>query len=290
VISHPQPTSALTAKYENYLALMQPHINRMKKVFSYRTGSRNFNITEQPNGRIDRRKLHMIKEAQLKHRANPGLKKRALRICKQEVTKSARGLSVGILLDESGSMGSCYDNPSMSSMGKAEYAMCIGVLLHECLVGLPSIEHEIYSHTTGGWGRGGGDNDTMFTYLYGKNNPHKHSIAAYDPGSGNYDYVAINCARHEMKKFCNPKFEKLLIVVSDGEPCGHFGGMSATDATKLSVDQCRKDGFHVLQIAIDGVRNSDKMYGKENVVHFEDLPNLIVNMRKFMARLIRNIS
>ncbi len=274
IIVHPMATPAAVKKYKAYYDTVKGNVARMKNVFRFRLGKHTIKDSELREGRLDRRRL--------------GRAHKTDRLFFRQREKQDKGISIGILLDESGSMSIAGPNPPTSDYNatKAQRALQVGILLSEALQGVPGVELEVYSFTTGG-PRG---DDTYFKYLYGKNNPKKEGLADFGRGRANYDYQAIATAVEQMEKWTTEE-NKLLVVVSDGAPCGTSRtGMDAQTATKQSVDLARKKGFEVLQIAIEDRMNSNSIYGPKNVIKFSDMTSLINDMRKFVTRLIRKVT
>ena len=273
IIIHPTVSPEIVKKYKNYYECVKGDIARMRSVFRFRLGTHKMKVSELKEGRLDRRRLGRAMQTD--------------RLFFKTRTKTDKGLAIGILIDESGSMGRASTKPrgAKEYAVKAENALKVGILLSEALMGVPGIELEIYSFTT----CGDADTDTLFKYLYGKNNKKKESIANYGEGGGNYDYQAIQCAVEQLEKWTTQE-SKLLIVVSDGLPCGvGMCGTKARELVKKQVDATRKKGIDVLQIAIDDFDGSEGMYGQNHVIHFTQMPELINNMRKFVTRTVKKL-
>jgi nitric oxide reductase activation protein len=173
-----------------------------------------------------------------------------------------------------------YANTTPSS-SKASTALKMAVLMAEALKQVPGVELEVYSFTSCG------SRDTLFKYLYGGNNPKLEGLANYGSGSQNYDYQAIQVAAEQFKKYTTNE-NRLMIVLSDGAPCGHFRGLTAFEATKMSVDTVRRQGIKVLQVAIEDYQGSSSIYGNKWVIKFTDIPQLVNEMRKMIVRVVRD--
>lgn len=85
---------------------------------------------------------------------------------------------------------------------------------------------------------------------------------------GNYDhYVIKHLAKHGYVK---PNTRKILIVLSDGQPCGPNG----VELTKLAVDAARQQGVTVISMSLveSVIEDNDVIYGKQwNVDATDDL-------------------
>jgi nitric oxide reductase activation protein len=271
IVTHPVVTPELRTKYKAYYESVRKEVARMRAVFRFRVGEKVHQRTELKEGQLNRRMLGKIMSSD--------------RLFKQTTRHTDSGIAIGILLDESGSMGYAPSIPSDRYGSKAQRALQVGVLLAEALKGVRGVELELYSFTTCGDTR----QDTKFEYLYGGNNTKMEAIANYGSGSANYDYQAIACAVEQMQRHTTEE-KKLLVVVSDGAPCGHWNGLDAREATKRSVDAARKQGFTVLQIAIEDYVNSEDMYGKQWCIKFSDMSRLIDDMRRFVVRVVKSVT
>lgn len=265
IIVHPTVTDAGKKKYKAYYDSVKKEVARMRKALSFRIGQRTIRQTELREGQFNRRMLGRAMSTD--------------RLFQKKTTITDPGVGIAVLLDESGSMSSAPHTPQKRNT-KAQRALQVGVLLIESLDRVPGVELELYSFTTR-------DRNTYFKNLYGKDNKKKEAIADYGTrGAGNYDFAAIHTAQDLMHKNMRQD-KKLLIVVSDGAPCGSCNGRSARECTKIAVDQARKGGVDVLQIAIDDFEGSEYMYGDKNTIQFKDATTLIQDMSKFVRRVVK---
>jgi nitric oxide reductase activation protein len=263
---HPQVTKTTENNYKRAYEVVQDTIASMKAVFRLRLGVKKFRTTELTEGRMHRK---MLSKAPMTDR-----------IFSREYIKKAQGLSVCLIMDESGSMG------GVSSYGhnKADRALQVAVCCAEALKGVAGIELEVYSYGSSGNER----QDNLMKVLYSsQENTDTKSIGGYCGSSENYDHMAIKMATSMfLKKTTNDK--KLMIVLSDGRPSGHrYGGESAMKATRDAVNAAEKKGIYVLNVAIENYA-SERMF--KHVLRFTDIPNLIPKMRNLIVSLVRSVS
>lgn len=105
-------------------------------------------------------------------------------------------------------------------------------------------------------------------------------------GGGNADYHDITIAADEL--LARPEREKILIVISDGLPCGTAGLDESPEASvRAAVDYARSRGIKVVGIYIDDVvRDADRkayegMYGSSCV--FTDTDHISDELAKVMT-------
>jgi hypothetical protein len=102
----------------------------------------------------------------------------------------------------------------------------------------------------------------------------------------NRDHLAIQEAAKEFRSNAQQR-RRLLIVVSDGEPCanGNYYGSPAREATRKAVEQVRADGKDVISISItkEAMDANDYIYGPENNVCNEDV-NVIEEVCRKLIR------
>jgi hypothetical protein len=268
VIVHPSASDKDHAeRYKAAYEEVRGHVARMRNVFALRLGERNFVETERQEGRLHRR---MIGKAMSTNR-----------LFKKNYKRVDKGISICLVLDESGSMGSV--GYKRIGENRAAQALKIAVLISEALKKVEGVELEVYSYSS----CGADDADNLVKYLYGKNNPNTASIGGFHSGCQNYDHIALKTAGDLfIKNTTNDN--RMMIVLSDGEPAGNnYGGRRARDLTKKSVDDLEKRGIQVLQVAIESF-DSESMF--KNVVRFLDLGDLINKMRQLVTRVIKQAS
>mgnify|MGYP003108771677 CR=1 FL=1 len=275
ILVHPQPEGKEEGRYDGstndkvyevWKEDIKQHINRMRSVFRFRLGTRNYRETEKKRGRLHRRRLARAQSTD--------------RIFYRKHTKSDNGISICLLLDESGSMGYVDTTPKKHLNGKSDSVARLAVLLAEVLKDVPGVELEVYSYTS----CGSSSEDNHMKYLYGRNNPDVRSIGAYNPGNMNYDHQAIKTAADLFKKNTEND-NRLMIVMSDGQPHGsNYGGKEAEELTKKTAMEVEKRGIEILHIAIDDFDNKCMF---KNSLQFTDIPELINSMRRLMTKIIK---
>lgn len=271
MVTHPKVTPKTKNKYKLVMGHVRPYIKRCRTALQFRMGEKVFDERQQIEGRLDRRMLSRSKVTD--------------RIFKQLTVQKASGLAICLLLDESGSMGEADEfslRPTASKLNPASTALTIAVMFAEALKGVPGIELEIYSYSS----FGGSDEHNLIKYLYGKNQPHLESITGYGDGQQNYDHLAIKGAgKLFIENTTNP--HRLMLVLSDGAPCGHcYSGKAAEKATRDVVKQLEKQ-MAIVQVAITRF-DSESMFS--NVIRFLDLSTLVNDMRKLLIKTIRAVS
>ena len=265
VIIHPVAKDKENAsRYQNAYAEVKDHVAKMRNVFRLRLGERSFTETERREGRLHRR---MIGRAMSTNR-----------IFKRDYTRVAKGMSLCLVLDESGSMG--HVGYSETGHDRAGHALRVAVLIAEALKTVHGIDLEIYSYSS----CGAREKDNLVKYLYGKSNPNTASIGGYHSGAQNYDHVALKTAGDLFIENTDND-NRLMIVLSDGSPCGNgYGGTSARQATKKTVDDLERRGIKVMNVAIAAF-DSESMF--KNIIRFLDLPDLINKMRCLVTNLVK---
>lgn len=262
IVIHPPVTPAAESRYKEFYNLVRPNIARMRNVLQFRLGTRNFKDTEKKRGRVHRRRLARCKSTD--------------RIFYAKRQRTDRGVAIGLLLDESGSMGEMYHG---CSTNKASKAIQVAILLAEALRYTSGVEFEAYSYGSAGTL----DENNRIKYLYGKNNPNIFGIGNYEGSCQNYDHVAIETAADLLTANTdNPN--RILLIVSDGAPAGHlYGGALAREATRKSVKQVEMRGIKVVHVAIEAFKASDMF---DTTFEFTDLNSLVNQMRRLTTRLV----
>lgn len=155
--------------------------------------------------------------------------------------------TVCILIDESGSM---YGN-------KCKLARESAILLNESLGSLPGVDLYIYGHSAD---EIVGDEVDLRIYRE-KSTVGKYSLSQIKARCQNRDGDAILETAKRVRKFTSEKC--IMLVISDGDPCaGDYYGKSAVFDTRKKVLEAEKLDFDIIQISIDEVENTKKMFSK----------------------------
>lgn len=152
------------------------------------------------------------------------------------------------------------------------------------------IPNAIYSHTTGG--PNGGDGCVLYAiaaydmpFLGGERSKtmttrdvaQRFAVAATMSSNENYDGFAV---REASKRFSGRDNDKILIVLSDGQPSAtNYGGQEAIKHTHSVAKVLRRNGIKVFSMSLvpSVVSINDEIYGQE------------FNMRAFGTSLTKNI-
>ena len=164
-------------------------------------------------------------------------------------TQSAR---FGVLVDESGSMGWSDHGAS-----KAEKARKATILLEDTLRKL-DVPFMIVGHTTKGYGV------ALKSYVDFDTNDGKdcYRLAGITGHNNNIDGAAISYVGEKLLK--RPEEVKVMIVISDGRPCGgsYYSENADTDTT-LAIKHYRKKGVNVFGAIVDSFSSVSTLYGEE---------------------------
>lgn len=195
--------------------------------------------------------------------------------------KDIDDLSVFVLVDESGSMRSCFSRgDSKTRMDIArESAICFAETFGKLNIPL---------YVMGFSGEDYRDVD-HYHYIKWKNTPNtRKSLLKISAKCQNFDAMSINIAHEVLKK--RHSANKLLIVISDGAPCCTRRPSSKLFVeTKDEIRKTRKDGIDVLGIAIG---NSDTeelqtLYGK-NFFHTTDVKSVFTGATKEIMKMVQS--
>lgn len=176
--------------------------------------------------------------------------------------------TVCVLVDESGSMW---------SRNKDKLARDAAVLLNEAIGSLPGVDLYIYGHTA----------DENYSGEVGikvyreRGYSNKYSLSEIHARDQNRDGDAILEVAKRVRKFTNEKC--IMFVISDGEPCaGDYSGLSAVKDTKDKVLLVENMGFDVIQISIDEVVNTKKMFTK-----YIDIKDSLSELPKKLSSIVK---
>jgi hypothetical protein len=185
---------------------------------------------------------------------------------------------VGILLDQSGSMGGT----------KMKEARNVVITLMEGLRSYKSISQIIYGHT-------GQENDetecTLIPYKDGEIDNTLHLIDA-PARLQNIDGLAIKYVADQMlKKQVDGK--RIMLVISDGSPAGYgYGGASGCAHTLRACNAARRKGIVVFGIGICNAFSPETgkaIYGAGNFVVIRNTKDSLKIMTNRLKKLVASI-
>ena len=177
------------------------------------------------------------------------------------------GVSVGVLIDESGSM--CG--------GRIAAARDTAILINEALGDSPKVELFIYGHS----GDSRFDGATELVVYREKNFKPKYALGSVAARCENRDGVAILETAQRIRK--QTQNHVLLFVLSDGEPsASSYRGSMAINHTKECVEKVEKMDFTVIQVCINMCYDPKSMF--KHWVVLEDMSTLAFNLGKVIKK------
>ena len=179
----------------------------------------------------------------------------------------------GVLVDESGSM---YGR-------KSEDARRATILLEDTLRNL-DVPFCICGHTTTG-----NDDVLINSYVDFDTNDGKdrYRLAQIQAIANNIDGAAITYIGEKLLK--RPEEQKVLIVISDGQPCGpSFYSVDPDEDTVLAIKQYRKKGINIFGAVVDEWEKVSHLYGEQYAFDCKDGKELERQLIRLVKRYIRN--
>ena len=183
--------------------------------------------------------------------------------------RKSKRINLVLLLDASGSMNWCQ---------RVDRARETAVLFNEALHDHPSVKLRVFSHTTKA--------KSKCRIIDHSNGPidTRNAIGCYQAFDGNLDYLAINHLTKTLQREGPAASKNILIVVSDGKPCG-IPGSDPVQATASSVRHARSSGWTVIGVGI-GDESCAAIYDDRWSIRTEPgkLPS---DMASLLVRLLR---
>jgi hypothetical protein len=189
-------------------------------------------------------------------------------------------LNIGVLIDESGSMG---------SSSKIEKARQAAIFMYEVFKKVPDVRMYMYGHTADGGGGGGHGDCIMRIYNEAGKGSNGHALGSVSARHNNRDGDAILAAAKRIRSMNSDPC--LLFVISDGAPYAiNYSGQAAINDTRKKVTQAQALGFQVIQIAIEEEVPSEEMFDYSiKMTDIKNLPNdLIAYVSKRVDKLIKS--
>lgn len=182
-------------------------------------------------------------------------------------------IAVGLLLDESGSMG-CGD--------RATYARAAAIILYDFCQSL-RIPVMVYGHSTG-WSSG------VDLYSYAEfdsiDRDDKYRLMDIAARNSNRDGAALRYVAEQLSK--RSEEVRILILVSDGQPAdsGYSGTAAEEDLRGIKQEYKRKGILFVAAAIGDDKQNIERIYG-DSFLDITDLNQLPVKLTAVIKRFLR---
>lgn len=182
-------------------------------------------------------------------------------------------ISVGLLLDESGSM-SCSD--------RSTYARAAAIILYDFCQSL-NIPIMVYGHSTG-WG------SEVDLYSYAEfdsiDRDDKYRLMDIAARNSNRDGAALRYVAEQLSK--RTEEVRLLILVSDGQPAasGYSGTAAEEDLRGIKQEYKRKGILFVAAAIGDDRQNIERIYG-DSYLDITDLNQLPVKLTAVIKRFLK---
>ena len=182
-------------------------------------------------------------------------------------------ISVGLLLDESGSM-SCGD--------RSTYARAAAIILYDFCQAL-NIPIMVYGHSTS-WSRG----VDLYSYAefdaIDKND--KYRMMDISARGSNRDGAALRFVAEQLSK--REEEVRILILVSDGQPAdaGYSGTAAEEDLRGIKQEYKRKGLLFVAAAIGDDKQNIERIYG-DSFLDITDLNQLPMKLTAVIKRFMR---
>lgn len=181
-------------------------------------------------------------------------------------------ISVGLLLDESGSM-SCGD--------RSTYARAAAIILYDFCQSL-NIPIMVYGHSTSGRG--------VSLYSYAEfdsiDRDDKFRLMDISARASNRDGAALRFVAEQLSK--RPEEVRLLMLVSDGQPAasGYSGTAAEEDLRGIKQEYKRKGILFVAAAIGDDKQNIERIYG-DSFLDITDLNQLPAKLAAVIKRFLR---
>ena len=192
--------------------------------------------------------------------------------CKNALPNEAPALSVGLLLDESGSMCSC---------DRATYARASAIILYDFCRAL-DIPIMVYGHST--------SSGRVDLYSYAEfdaiDRDDRYRLMDISSRGSNRDGAALRYVAEQLAK--RTEDVKILMLVSDGQPAdsGYYGTAAEEDLRGVKQEYQRK-GILFVAAAIGADKdNIERIYG-DSFLDITDLNKLPVKLAGIIKRYIR---
>ena len=256
-------------RYTRGVAKMRPAINSLKKKINLYGNTEKHIIRNQKRGKLDKRNLHRI----------PLDRKDLFKI---DMIREDKPLDVCLLVDESGSMGSCMEEARNT---------CIAV--KEALVENDKLDLWVFGHTAdgeSGWHSDEGSTN-MTTYWSPSMKDRPMAMGSMEAKYENRDGNAILAAAEKVKmESKEPTSNKLMIIFSDGSPAAmDYGGHNGRKHVKKCVKFAETQGWSIIQVGFGDDYRLEKVQGDmfDNHIFIKDTSQIGTKVSKIIRKVLR---
>lgn len=229
----------------------------LQKLFARKSKDQAFVMKSMRSGRLDTNKIAEAKQNV------PTIYERMGHITTNKIC-------VGVLIDESGSMGG-------SKIDKAREA---AIFINEVFKKMPDVDLYIYGHTAD---ESSSKDTTMRIYREKNNVTDPFALGSVRARCNNRDGDAILATAKRMRGFTAN--QGLIFVLSDGQPAAsNYNGQAGIIDTREKVQKAQSLGFQVIQIAIEESVPSKEMF--DYFIKMTDIRNLPKDMVAYMSRKV----
>ena len=228
----------------------------LRKLFERKSKSYDFSMKGMRSGRLDTNKLAEAVQGV------PNIYERIGNVTTNKVC-------VGVLVDESGSMGG-------TKIAKAREA---AIYINEIFKKMHDVEFFVYGHTAD-QGKSG---ETQIRIYKEPGVNDSYALGSIEARSNNRDGDAILATALRIRSMT--KNPGILFVISDGQPSANgYSGTSAIEDTRKKVTKAQQLEFQIIQIAIDEDVPSKEMF--DYFIEMTDIKNLPRELSAYMSNKV----
>lgn len=254
----PKPNTYVTARYKRVLEKLDlSKASVIGTLLKRKNRDYQFSLKSMRSGRLDTGKLAEAKQ-------------HVPTIYERIGAVKTNKLCVGVLIDESGSMGG----------SKEIVAREAAIMLNEALKNVPDVELFIYGHTADWYQEGASGTGSTQLFIYRE--PGNNNETAMGGISGKYenrDGVAMIAAAKRMRQ--RTQNQGVFVILSDGSPhAALYHGSKAKDHVRKMAIKIEQMGFQVIQVTIGGYRSTDMFKNVVNIDSIEEFPMKFVGFLK----------
>jgi hypothetical protein len=248
--------------YTNAKIEMKSQINKLKKKIDLYGATNVHNIYNQRRGILDKRQLHKIPMGMTD-------------LFKAKITKEDKPLDICLLVDESGSMG-------YSTMESARQS---AIAIKEALADNPMINLWVYGHSADEKIKG---QTEMIEYYSPTMKDRPFAMGGMSARYENRDGNAIIASAQRVKAESNNNANKLMIVLSDGQPSADlYRGSRGIEHTAKAVNFAESRGWSVIQVGFAGASKHYMSQMFTNHIYVDDVDTLGDNLSKIIRKVVK---